>query len=57
MQTVADNFKTWVAAVVLGQGGLPVTEKHPIGGGPAPQTYRGLFHKMTNPQKDEALKA
>ena len=32
-QTVADNFKAWVAAVVLRKGGLPVTEKHPMGGG------------------------
>ena len=48
-QTVADNFKAWVAAVVLREGGLPVTEKHPV-------VYRGLYHKMTNPQKEEALK-
>ena len=38
------------------EGGVPVTEKHPIGGGGRAQIYRGLYHKMTNPQKEEALK-
>ena len=52
---VADNFKAWVAAVLMREGGVPVTEKYPVGGGWA-QTYRGLYHKITNPQKEEALK-
>ena len=55
-QAVADNFKAWVAAVVMREGGVPVTEKHPVGGGRWAQIYRGLYHKMTNPQKEEALK-
>ena len=41
VQTVADNFKTWVAAVVTGEGGMPVTEKHPIGGGASPPNLQG----------------
>ena len=43
VQTVADNFKTWVAAVVTGEGGMPVTEKHPIGGGGQPPKLTGAY--------------
>ena len=36
-QAVADNFKAWVAVVVIREGGVPVTEKYPVGWA---QTYR-----------------
>ena len=32
-QAVADNLKAWVAVVVIREGGVPVTEKYPVGGG------------------------
>ena len=58
---MADNFKAWVASVVTREGSISVTEKHSMvggggGGGGQNQVYRSLFHKMTNPQKEEALK-
>ena len=57
---MADNFKAWVASVVTREGSISVTEKHSmvgggVGGGQN-QVYRSLFHKMTNPKKEEALK-
>ena len=55
---MADNFKAWVASVVTREGSISVTEKHSMvgGGGGQNQVYRSLFHKMTNPKKEEALK-
>ena len=53
LPVVANQFKTWVEQVVTREGGRPVVEKDPGGGG---RVYRGLFHKMNAAQKEEALK-
>ena len=55
MPVVANQFKMWVEQVVTREGGSPVVEKDPGGGG-GRRVYRGLFHKMNAAQKEEALK-